>query len=83
MNSDIYLLAAYFFKYTFQHILYHFFISFKYYFFIHSLFSFNLYFFFLYSFLTIIFFNKNYYIHNIFYNTFTRIITKSYMKSCY
>ena len=38
--------------------------------------------FFLYLFPTIIFFNKKCYIYNIFRNTFTRIITKSYMKSC-
>ena len=42
MNSDIYFLPTYFFKYTFQQILYHFSISFKYYFFIHSLLFFNL-----------------------------------------
>ena len=49
MNSGFYLLAIYFFKYTFQQILYLFSISFKYYFFI-------LFLFFLYSFLTAIFF---------------------------
>ena len=83
INSNIYLLPINFFKYTFQQIFYHFSISFKYYFFINSLFIFNLYLFFLYSFSTIIFFNKKCYIHNIFCNTFTRIITKYYMKSCY
>ena len=83
MNSDIYLLPTHFFKYTFQQILYPFSISFKYYFFIHSLFFFNLYLFFLYSFSTKIFFNKKCYVHNSFYNTFIRIITKYYMKSCY
>ena len=49
MNNGFYLLAIYFFKYTFQQILYLFSISFKYYFFI-------LFLFFLYSFLTAIFF---------------------------
>ena len=52
-------------------------------FFIHSLFFFYHYLFFLYSFSTIIFFNKKCYIHNIFRNTFTRIISKSYVESCY
>ena len=57
--------------------------SFKYYFFIHSLFFFYHHLFFLYSFITIIFFNEKYYIHNIFRNTFKRITSKSYVKNCY
>ena len=40
VNSNIYLLHTYFFKYIFQQILYLFSISFKYYFFIHYLFIF-------------------------------------------
>ena len=47
--------------------------------------SFILYYhlFFLYLFPTIIFFNEKCYIYNILRNTFTRIITKSYMESYY
>ena len=39
--------------------------------------------FFLYLFPTIIFFNEKCYIYNIFCNTFKRITSKSYVKSCY
>ena len=59
-----------------------FFISFKYYFFIHSLFFFYNHLLFLYLFPTIIFFNENCYIYNIFCNTFTRITSKSYVENC-
>ena len=55
VNSCIYLLPTYFFKYTFQQILSHFSISFKYYFFILSLI-------FIYSFFNISLCIPNYYI---------------------
>ena len=55
MNSCIYLLPIYIFKYTFQQTLYHFSISFKYYFFIPFLI-------FIYSFFNISLCIPNYYI---------------------
>ena len=70
VNNNIYFLPTYFFKYTFQQIIYHFSFSFKYYFFIHFLFFFNLYLFFLYSLAKIIFFNKKCYVNNIFLQYF-------------
>ena len=75
MNSDFYILVTYFF--------YPFSISFKYYFFIHSLFFFII----IYSSYIhsqqLYFSNEMCFIHNIFHNIFTRITSKSYVKSCY
>ena len=67
MNSTFYFLPTYFFKYTFQQTLYHFSISFKYYFFILSLI-------FLYSPFNFPSFIPKNYIHNIFKALLQKII---------
>ena len=83
VNSSFYLCLLTFSNTLSNRLSIIFSISFKYHFFNHSLFVFYYHLFFLYSFPTIIFFNKKCYIHNIFCNTFTRIISKSYMENCY